>query len=143
MKELGLNDVTHQNFYAPTKQKFDTLLLLMNGTGIAGTLSNFPLFLSRLKELLNKNGQVLIDSSDLIFLYEDEEGIANIPLNGNYYGELTYKFQYNNRISEPFPWLFIDEDLFREFATNAGFNFEVLKKGENYDYLVRLSLNTN
>lgn len=142
MKKLGINDVIHQNFYAPTTQKFDTILLLMNGTGIAGSLTGFPLFLSRLKELLNTNGQILIDSSDLVFLFEDEEGIASIPLNGNYYGELSYKFQYNNMISEPFPWLFIDQNLFKEYANQAGFNFEILKKGENYDYLARLTLNT-
>lgn len=142
MLKLGVEHVVHHNFYLPYAQKFDTLLLLMNGAGIAGTLDNFPLFLRRLKELLNKNGQVLIDSSDLIFLFEDEEGVANIPLNGNYYGELIYKFQYENTVSEPFPWLFIDEDLFREYASQAGFNFEVLKRGENHDYLARLSFNT-
>ena len=44
---------------------FDTILLLMNGTGIAGKIENLPALFNRLKALLNKGGQILIDSSDI------------------------------------------------------------------------------
>lgn len=143
MQKQGINNILGQDFFAPLKEQFDTLLLLMNGTGIAGTLDNFPLFLSKLKELLSDGGQVLIDSSNLIYLFEEEEdGTATLPLNGKYYGELEYKFKYNNMLSDVFPWLFIDQDLFSAYAQKAGFDFEIVLEGANYDYLARLTVNT-
>ena len=49
-----------------TSEKFDTILLLMNGTGIFGKMNHIPTFLQKLKLLGNEGGQILIDSSDLI-----------------------------------------------------------------------------
>ena len=68
----------------------------MNGTGIAGKLSNLPNLLNRLKQLMSKDGQILIDSSDLKYIYEDEDGAFDIDLNGPYYGEVDYQMVYRN-----------------------------------------------
>ena len=54
-------------------EKFDTILLLMNGTGIFGKLSETSKYLQKLKSLLNDHGQILIDSSDLIYMYDDDD----------------------------------------------------------------------
>ena len=94
MKEQGLKDIRNIDFYkAPTipemKHNYDTLLLLMNGAGIAGTIANLPRFLLTCKELINDNGCVIMDSSDLIYLFLDEDGSALIDLNASYYGELN------------------------------------------------------
>src|SRR5690606_20829653 len=72
-------------------EKFDTILLLMNGTGIFGKLENTNKYLSKLKSLLNPGGQILIDSSDIIYMFdEDEDGGKWIPSNNDYYGELVF-----------------------------------------------------
>ena len=110
-KARGLQNVLEADFYTlPTTTKYDTLLLLMNGIGIAGTLANLPFFLNKAKELLTPNGQILLDSSDLKYLYADEEGYL-VPLGESYYGELTYTMRYKKAKCHPFKWLFIDADL--------------------------------
>ena len=77
-----------------TSEKFDTVLLLMNGTGIFGKINTISTYLQKLKSLLNKDGQILIDSSDLIYMYDqDEDGAYEVPANG-YYGELTFTIHY-------------------------------------------------
>lgn len=92
MKERGIKDVECVNLFCKQLQgKYDTLLLLMNGTGIAGKLSQLPALLNRLKELLSEEGQILIDSSDLKYIYENEDGSMDIDLNAQYYGEVDYQ----------------------------------------------------
>jgi 2-polyprenyl-3-methyl-5-hydroxy-6-metoxy-1,4-benzoquinol methylase len=53
-------------------EKFDTILLLMNGTGIFGKLEYVSKYLQKLKSLLAENGQILIDSSDIIYMFKEE-----------------------------------------------------------------------
>lgn len=120
-------------------EKFDTILLLMNGTGIFQTLHQVVENLEKLKTLLAPNGQILIDSSDLIYMFDkDEDGGVWLPAHKNYYGELVYFLHYKNQ-TETFPWLYLDANLFHTFAKQVGFNFEIIKKGKNFDYLARLS----
>ena len=97
----GLKNVRVQNILDLENEKFDTILLLMNGTGIFGTLSDTSKYLKKLKSLLNPNGQILIDSSDIIYMFDaDDDGSYSVPADG-YYGELTFTISYNNRRREP------------------------------------------
>ena len=120
--------------------KFDTILLLMNGTGIFGTLKETDNYLQKLKSLLNKNGQILIDSSDLIYMYDqDEEGAYSIPADG-YYGELTFTAHYKGETEDTFPWLYLDYNTLQNAATANGLNCELVLEGDHFDYLAKLSL---
>lgn len=122
------------------KEKYDTILLLMNGTGIFEKLSRATSCLEYLKNLLNKNGQILIDSSDLRFLYEDEEdGGLWVDSSKEYYGEVTFSLQYKGTESAPFNWLYMDFELLKTHAQKAGLKAELVHKGEHYDYLARLT----
>lgn len=122
------------------KEKFDTILLLMNGTGIFGKLNNLPKYLQKLKTLLNTNGQILIDSSDIIYMFdEDEDGGKWIPSN-DYYGELEFSLTYKNKKEEAFPWLYLDYNTLQNAAIDNGFHCELILEGEHYDYLVKLSI---
>jgi len=119
---------------------FDTLLLLMNGTGIFGTLEATPAYLAHLKKLLNPNGQILIDSSDLQYMYDqNEDGSIWVP-SDRYYGELDFIVSYKGQESELFPWLYIDAQRFEALANEAGFNFEILAEGTHFDYVARLTV---
>lgn len=139
MKERGVKDVECVNLFNQQLQgKYDTLLLLMNGTGIAGKLNRLSMLLNRLKELLAEGGQILIDSSDLKYIYENEDGSMDIDLNAPYYGEVDYQMQYKNVKGEPFDWLYTDPMLLASISKQCGLNCEIVEEGENYDFLARL-----
>lgn len=140
MKERGV-DAHCVNFYDEDfTEKFDTILMLMNGTGIAGNIDNMPMFLDRLKSLLNPGGSVLIDSSDLRYLYEDEDGNFEIDLADDYYGMVDYQMIYKDIEGEPFDWLYVDFETLAYYAEEAGFSCEFLAEGEHYDYLAKLTV---
>lgn len=119
--------------------KYDTILLLMNGTGIFQTLTKVPVYLQKLKSLLAPDGQILIDSSDLIYMFDDDEdGGKWIPGDG-YYGELTFTIQYKGETELPFPWLYMDYNTLQNAAFANGLGCELICEGENYDYLAKLT----
>ena len=80
MQKRGIKKVVCKNIFDYNEQKFDTIFLLMNGIGMAGTLPELPKLLSHLKSLLNDGGQIVFDSSDLQYLYLEDDGSMNIPL---------------------------------------------------------------
>lgn len=119
---------------------FDTLLLLMNGTGIFQTYEQVSKYLKHLTTLLNPKGQILIDTSDLRFLYDEtEEGGIWVP-GDRYYGELEFTMTYKGQTTDTFPWLYLDEVHFAHLAEKNGLKFEILARGEHFDYLAKLSL---
>lgn len=120
--------------------KYDTILLLMNGTGIFGTLKETPNFLQKLQSLLKPNGQILIDSSDIIYMFdEDEDGAYAVPAN-SYYGELEFTISYKGEREESFPWLYLDYNTLQNIALDNNLQCELVVEGEHYDYLARLTL---
>ena len=122
------------------ENKFDTILLLMNGTGIFGTLKETTPFLQKLKSLLNPDGQILIDSSDIIYMFDnDEDGGKWIPSNG-YYGELTFTIRYKNEKEDEFPWLYLDYNTLQNAAFANGLKSDLILEGEHYDYLAKLAI---
>ena len=127
------------NFYNLEDEKYDTLLMLMNGLGIAGTLSNLEFTLIKAKSLLADNGKVLCDSSDIKYLYEDDEGGYWIDLNAGYYGDFKYQMKYKSHTSDWFDWLYVDFDKLKETAEKVGFNVELLHE-EDGQYLVELTI---
>lgn len=140
MKERGV-DARQVNLYDPAfTDKFDTVLMLMNGTGIIGCLENMPVFFDRMRELLTPRGSLLIDSSDLRYLFEEEDGSLMIDLADDYYGQLDYQMVYKNVEGEPFDWLYVDFDTLAYYAEESGFKAELLAEGDHYDYLARLSI---
>lgn len=137
-KLRGLKKAKVQDVMTLENEKYDTIIALMNGTGIFGTLKDTPKFLRKLKSLLNPGGQILIDSSDIIYMFDDDEdGGKWIPSNG-YYGELTFTISYKNETETPFPWLYIDYNTLQNTSHASGLRCELLLEGEHYDYLARL-----
>ena len=139
MKERGV-DALQVNLYDESfDRKFDTVLMLMNGTGIIGNLDNMPVFFERMKQLLKPGGSILIDSSDLRYLFEEEDGSLMIDLADDYYGQLDYQMQYKDVSGEPFDWLYVDFDTLAFYAEESGFDAVLLAEGEHYDYLAKLT----
>ncbi|HET8884775.1 MAG TPA: class I SAM-dependent methyltransferase [Salinimicrobium sp.] len=140
-KRRGIKDVRLQDFFKMENENFDTILLLMNGIGIVGNLYNLDDFFQQLKNLLTPNGQVILDSSDLRYLFdEDEDGGIWIDASEGYYGELEFQMSYKDLKSETFEWLYIDFNTLQLAAHTNGFEIELLQEGEHYDYLAKLTL---
>jgi SAM-dependent methyltransferase len=120
--------------------KYDTILLLMNGTGIFETLERTTVYLQKLKSLLQPNGQILIDSSDIIYMFdEDEDGGKWIP-SDKYYGELTFSLQYKKEKEVDFPWLYMDYNTLQNAAIANGLQCQIVLEGDHFDYLAQLTL---
>ncbi|MDC6366646.1 MULTISPECIES: class I SAM-dependent methyltransferase [Flavobacteriaceae] len=140
-KARGVHSVCSIPILEYNKTQFDTILLLMNGIGLAGTLPNLDTFLKHLSTLLRPNGQILLDSSDIIYMFDqDEDGGHWIPNNGNYYGEVTFTMSYMGQNSMPFPWLYLDYNTLQNACWANNLECELILKGEHYDYLAKLSL---
>lgn len=118
-------------------QKFDTILLLMNGTGIFQSLNVIDFYLKKLAELLEKGGQVLLDGTDILYMFDqDEDGGFYIPAEG-YYGELDYIVHYKGESEEPIKWLYLDFETLKNAAEHNGFKIEKILQEED-SYLARL-----
>ena len=140
MRERGI-DARNVNFFDETfTEKFDTILLAMNGIGIVGKIERLPMFFRSIKRLLAPGGQVLLDSSDIKYVFMDEDGGMDIDLAAGYYGEIDYKMRYKNITGTPFDWLYIDFDTLQMYAEEHGFTCEKCIDGEHSDYLARLTL---
>jgi SAM-dependent methyltransferase len=118
--------------------KFDTIFLLMNGTGVFGNLDNVSIYLKKLKSLLNEGGQILIDSSDLIYMFDQDEDDAYIVPADGYYGELTFTISYKGETENSFPWLYLDYNTLQNAAFDSGLQCVLIAEGENFDYLAKL-----
>lgn len=139
MQKRGVKDVALQNFFSQQfTGSFDTILLLMNGSGIVGRIANLPIFFQTIKRLLAPDGCVLMDSSDLRYLFEDEDGNLDIDPEDDYYGEVDFRMQYKNTKGDNFDWLYIDFQTLSLHAANNGFKAEMIKEGEHFDYLAKI-----
>ena len=127
-----------QDIWKLEGETFDTLLMLMNGMGICGKLEKLPDLLKKLKSLLKPEGQILADSSDLIYMFEDEDS-ESLP-SDHYYGEVQFETRYKDLRSDPFPWLYVDYHNLALHASHAGLECEMIRQGAHYDYLARLTI---
>ncbi|MBC7915928.1 MAG: methyltransferase domain-containing protein [Pyrinomonadaceae bacterium] len=135
MKMRGVKTIVNRDIFTFTDNKFDTLLLLMNGIGITGTIAGLKDFLHFSKSLLNPGGQLVFDSSDISYLYEGIE----IP-ETHYFGEITYQYEYINERGPWFNWLYIDFPYLKKIAAEEGWNSQLIYQDDMDQYLVSLSL---
>ncbi len=136
MRERGVQKATATNFY-DAQGTYDTILMLMNGSGIIGTIDNMSRFFAKARLLLSQQGCILMDSTDIRYVFENEDGSLDIDLASGYYGELVYSMQYKDIKGSSFPWLYIDFPLLKHYAAQQGFTAELLREDE-YNYLARL-----
>ncbi|HIP35240.1 MAG TPA: class I SAM-dependent methyltransferase [Crocinitomix sp.] len=116
-------------------QQFDCILILMNGLGLSGTLNELPFFLSHLKTLLKPNGKIFTDSTDIRYLYEDDEGGVWVDLNSKYLGEMQFQMEYGEHKSEWFDWLYVDFDTLKQEAEKVGLHCKKIIEDDNFHYL--------
>jgi SAM-dependent methyltransferase len=135
MAKRGVTTIINQDIFTYHVERYDTLLLLMNGIGLTANLSGLQSFLQHVKQLLLPGGQLLFDSSDVSYLYDGSVGLSS-----NYFGVIDYQYQYKKLKTDWFTWLYIDQATLQHIAYDAGFKTEFLMEDENAQYLVRLTL---
>jgi len=136
----GISDVSRTDILEyKSDEKFDTILLLMNGTGIFGKIENVSKYLQKLKSLLSENGQILIDSSDIIYMFDEDEDGGKWISGDTYYGELEFIISYKGEKEAPFPWLYMDYTTLENAAVANGLKCKLVLEGEHFDYLARLT----
>lgn len=141
MKAQGIQKVVNSDILSYKGNHYDTILLLMNGIGIAQNLDGLESLLLHLKTILKPGGKILLDSSDLIYLYEQEDGTIEFDINSDhYYGQIEYLLSYKKIIGQQFSWLFADHVILSEISEKIGLKTKVLEYGPHYDYLAQLTL---
>jgi len=137
-KLRGIKKVVCENMLDFSGETFDTVLLLMNGTGIFESLEKIDAYLQKLHTLINDNGQILIDSTDILYMFDrDEDGGVYIPA-GGYYGELDYVVHYKGESEDPIKWLYLDFTTLKNAAENNGFKVKKIMQDED-SYLASLT----
>ena len=139
-KARGVKNAICEDLLQFSEKDFDTILLLMNGTGIFQSLEHIDQYLQKLKSLVAENGQILLDSTDILYMYDqDEDGGVLVPATG-YYGELDYYLHYKGESEEPMKWLYLDFDTLENAAIANGFKIQKIEQLED-SYLAQLTLN--
>lgn len=133
MQHRGVKKTFKQNIFT-YQEKFDTLLLLMNGIGLSGDLAGFKALLSHFKSLVLPGGQVLFDTSDIAYLYRDTPRPQN-----QYYGEVAYQYEYKGKKGNWFKWIYLDEQTIKQVAAETGWHAEIIFDDGEDQFLVRLS----
>lgn len=133
MKARGITKVCQQDIFVETRQ-FDTLLMLMNGIGLSGSIPGLKNLLLHCKNLILPSGQLLFDSSDISYLYDA------MPMPENqYFGEVSYCYEYKKKLGKWFNWLYIDQDTLKDVCKEVGFKCEIIHDDGEDQYLARLT----
>lgn len=135
MRKRGLKKIIHDDIFKYSGDRYHTLLMLMNGIGLAGTIDRLKILLSHCKSLLYPGGQLLFDSSDIHYLY-DKMTVSSVP----YYGEVDYQYEYEGVKGDWFKWLYIDHEELIKISTQQGWITQIIFENEMDQYLARLTL---
>lgn len=134
MKTRGVKNVICADFFKLTNKKYDTLLFLMNGIGLAGSIAGFRTLLAHAKTLLTPVGQLLFDSSDISYLYEE----YRITKPDHYMGEINFQYEYKGEFGDSFNWLYIDQRELIKIAREENWVVQILDEDDDDQYLVRM-----
>jgi SAM-dependent methyltransferase len=135
MKQRGLKQAIEGNILTYKEDTYDTLLFMMNGIGLTGSIAGLKAFLKHVKSLINPGGQLVFDSSDLSYLYQE----IPFPLNG-YYGEVSFRYEYKSIKGNWFKWVYVDQKTLKEIAQQSGWGAEIIFEDDHDQYLARLTL---
>ncbi len=137
MKKRKIASPVHDNLFCLENKSYDTVLMLMNGIGICGSIEGLHLFFQFIPDILSDTGQVLVDSTDIASLYD----INKITLdNDRYYGETQFLMAYRSITCDPFDWLYVDFETLEQLARFHGFSCEKIMTDPSHRYLARLTL---
>lgn len=136
MQSKGI-DAHEIDFMDLKNEKYDTVIFLMNGIGIAKRLNALENFLLHAKDCLTETGKIICDSTDVSYIYEDDEGAVWLDLNSEYQGDFKFRMGFKDTKTEWFDWLYVDFNTLRETAEKVGLSTQLIFEEEN-QYLVEM-----
>lgn len=139
MKLRGVKKIIQQDIFSYQDQQYDTLLFLMNGIGLAESIQGIRLLFDHCKKLLNPGGQLLFDSSDISYYYEE----GAVKPSDRYYGEINFQYEYKGTKGQPFGWIYIDQQELIKIGNEMGWVVQILDEDDHHQYLVRMELRTS
>jgi cyclopropane fatty-acyl-phospholipid synthase-like methyltransferase len=129
----GVSKVINEDWRNLSLKNFDTVLVLMNGMGLAESPTELKTMFRKLKGFLSKEGAILIDSTDVTYAKADWP-----MLDSEYFGKVQFELKYKGK-TQCFPWLFVDFETAVQTAKSVRLNVEVLERARNGHFLLRLS----
>ena len=135
MKKRKIKHTVHNNLFCLEAEPYDTILMLMNGIGICGSVDGLNLFFQYIRGLLAPGGRILADSTDLADLYNPDQ--YALP-EDRYYGETQFTMSYKAIDGDPFDWLYIDFHTLETCAAFHGFACEKIMADSSHRFLARL-----
>lgn len=141
MQARGLKNAFAADIFSfQSPSKYDTILLMMNGIGLAGTLDGLRKLLAHFKTLLKPNGQVVFDTTDINYVNESSKLKSSLAgYHTSYYGTVYYQLSYKNENSEVYPWLYIDKDTLERIAIAEGYWLEIIASVDD-QYVAKLTV---
>lgn len=142
LRERGVRDARMASWQTLEAEPFDTVLMLMNGLGLAETLSGLRRFLGDIRRLLRPGGQVLADSTDVRSRMDPAAGRAGtvVRSDGRYIGDLHFQLEFQGRKGDPFPQLYVDPETLTRYAEDERWSCEIAAQRDKYgNYLARLT----
>jgi SAM-dependent methyltransferase len=131
MRRRGVLDVRRGDVLTFAGERFDTLLILMNGIGLVGTLVGLDRFLRNVRRLLSDGGQILLDSFD--------PGPPDPKRPTQYAGEMRFQLEYQGIRGASYDFVFLDLETLRGHALEAGWHCESIWQEDEGHYLARLT----
>lgn len=139
LRRRGVVDARPGSLHEPPSGRWDTVLLLMNGWGLAETLSGLERFLSKAHRLVGPGGRIIADSTDLRLLATGqgaEEGEEDpIREDGRYVGEIQFQLEFDGSRGDPFSYLYVDPDTLARVAGRTGWRVRIAGRGPNGAFL--------
>lgn len=137
MAQRGVRRTLRADFRLWAGRPADTVLMLMNGLGPAGTLAGLGRFLRHARRLVATGGQLLVDIAQA--LPEPGPRPADLPRAGAFAGEAWIELAFDGRRGRPFRELYLDIETLSRAAREAGWRAAVAFEDGEGAFLVRLS----
>lgn len=139
-RERGVKNALCADIFTFEGDKYDTILMMMNGIGVARDLQGLSMLLQHLKTLLAPGGQILFDSTDISYVSSDDKAFASLKKHkGTYQGTVFYELEYKGKTGAVYPWLFIDKQTLTTIAESCGYHCHIAYEIQD-QYLARLFL---
>jgi SAM-dependent methyltransferase len=133
----GVKRVMCEDVFNVKGIEYNTILVLMNGLGIAGDEAKTLKLLKHLKRLLAPKGFILGDSTDV--LYRTMNASKAFEIGEEYHGNVEFELTYKRIKADKFKWIYLDPALLSELCDKAGLKCEIIYRDENFHYLAKLS----
>jgi cyclopropane fatty-acyl-phospholipid synthase-like methyltransferase len=141
LHDRGVKRILTADIFNFAAERFDTVLMLMNGIGMVGTPDGLDRFLRHAHEIIAPSGQILCDSID-VSVTSNEVHRAHRQRNiesGRPPGQQSFAITYGGTTGEPFDWLHVDFETLSGHCARANWRAELIEAGPDGHYLCRLT----